>query len=109
MTPEFLELRLSTQQRVADSEVTELAAIVTYNIALARLYEATGTLLEHNRIQFNWPEYMFVDDRELDRRGGAAEEVGIEPADVREAEERYLREVLDTENSGNPGEAPSVR
>lgn len=105
MTPEFLELRLNTQQRVADAEIRELAAVVTYNIALARLHEATGTLLEHNRIEFNWPDYMFVDDREIDRRGGVAENVDIEPVDVREAEERYLREVLETEN---PGAAPNV-
>jgi len=60
LTPEFLlDLKLSTQQRVADASVRELQALVDYNNALAQLHLVTGTALEHNQIDFNWPEQMF--------------------------------------------------
>lgn len=55
LTPEFLQLKLDTQQRLADSETSELQSVINYNIALARLHEATGTLLERNQIDFESP------------------------------------------------------
>jgi outer membrane protein TolC len=62
LTPEFLlDLKLNTQQRLADAEIRELQATVDYNIAIARLYQATGTLLERNQINFDWPKEMFDD------------------------------------------------
>jgi len=63
LTPEFLlDLKLSTQQRLADAESREVQSIVDYNSALMRLKQATGTLLEHNQIQMQWPDDLFADD-----------------------------------------------
>lgn len=50
LTPEFLNLKLQSQQLVADSETLEIQAAVNYNIALAKLQQVKGTLLEYNRI-----------------------------------------------------------
>jgi len=46
LTPEFLlDLKLRTQERVAEAETTELRAAVDYNIARARFDAATGLIL----------------------------------------------------------------
>lgn len=50
LTPEFLRLKLDSQQRVADAELSEIQAAITYNVALTKLQQAKGTLLEYNRI-----------------------------------------------------------
>ena len=56
LTPEFLlDLKLSTQQRLADSEVNEVQALTDYNIAIARFYQSMGTLLKRNQIAFEDP------------------------------------------------------
>lgn len=55
LTPEFLNLKLSRQQALAAAEQQEISALVDYNIALARVYTATGTALERNRIDFAAP------------------------------------------------------
>jgi outer membrane protein TolC len=66
LTPEFLlSLKLDTQRRLASAEQNELAALIDYNIALARHHQAVGTLLEHNQIEFVWPLEMF-ENREID-------------------------------------------
>ena len=60
LTPEFLlDLKLSTQQRLADAELREGRAMVDYNIALVAVHQSTGTLLEQNNIELTWPEDMF--------------------------------------------------
>lgn len=52
LTPEFLlDQKLTTQQRLADSEIQEIRAQADYAAAIAQLFEATGTLLERNRIE----------------------------------------------------------
>ncbi|MCC6680635.1 MAG: TolC family protein [Phycisphaeraceae bacterium] len=54
LTPEFLlDLKLSTQQRLADAEIQEVAALRDYNSAIAELYRTTGTLLDRNGITFD--------------------------------------------------------
>lgn len=53
LTPEFLRLKLDAQQRLANAEILELQAIVNYNVAIAKLEQAKGTLLEFNRIAIN--------------------------------------------------------
>lgn len=54
LTPEFLlDLKLSTQQRLADAEFQEMQALTDYNTAIANYYRATGTLLERNNITFS--------------------------------------------------------
>lgn len=63
LTPEFLlDLKLNTQARLAESELSEMRSIVDYNVALTRLQQATGTLLEHNQIQFNY-DVLYENDR----------------------------------------------
>jgi len=53
LTPEFLlDLKLSTQQRLADAEIQEMQALTGYNTAIASYYRTIGTLLERNRIEF---------------------------------------------------------
>jgi len=53
LTPEFLlDLKLSTQQRLANAEVQEIQAMTDYNTAIASFYRAMGTLLERNKIEF---------------------------------------------------------
>ncbi len=53
LTPEFLlDLKLSTQQRLADTEIQEIQAMTDYNTAIAAFYRAMGTLLKQNGIQF---------------------------------------------------------
>lgn len=62
LTPEFLlDLKLNTQQRLADAETRELQSVVDYNNAIVRLHQATGTLLEHDQIKMEWPKDMFSD------------------------------------------------
>ncbi|MCC7146753.1 MAG: TolC family protein [Phycisphaeraceae bacterium] len=52
LTPEFLlDLKLSTQQRLADAEVQEIEAMTAYNLSLAKLYRTMGTLLENNNVR----------------------------------------------------------
>jgi outer membrane protein TolC len=51
LSPEFLQVKLSAQEAVANSARAELEAIVQYNMALADLDRATGTTLEVNRFK----------------------------------------------------------
>ena len=64
LTPEFLlDLKLATQQRLADAETQEVAAVADYNTAIADLFAATGTLLERNGVDVqpapDWPGHAF--------------------------------------------------
>ncbi len=65
LSPENLNLKLQRQQALAASEQQEISALVDYNTALARLYTATGTALERNKIQFSVPNSR-VDRRTSD-------------------------------------------
>ena len=55
LSPEFLQLKLDSQQRLANAELDELNALVNYNLAIMRLEQAKGTLLEYNRIAIDKP------------------------------------------------------
>ena len=46
LTPEFLQVKLSAQGSLAQARLEELAAIVSYNQALADLAMVTGTILQ---------------------------------------------------------------
>jgi outer membrane protein TolC len=50
LTPTFVQLKLDTQERLANSQTQEVDAISNYNIAIARLEQAKGTLLRYNNI-----------------------------------------------------------
>ena len=50
LTPEFLQLKLDSQSRLATAEQSLIQALVNYNTAIMRFEQAKGTLLEFNRI-----------------------------------------------------------
>lgn len=56
LTPEFINLKLQAQQRLAEAELEEVRAQTDYNNAIAELYRSIGTLLERNGIAFSDPE-----------------------------------------------------
>jgi outer membrane protein TolC len=53
LTPEFLQLKLDSQSRLAQAEQDLIQAMVNYNLAIMRLEQAKGTLLEFNRISLD--------------------------------------------------------
>lgn len=53
---ERLNLELNTQESLASAEILEAQALVNYNTALVDLYQAMGTTLERNRIDFIVPD-----------------------------------------------------
>ena len=52
LTPEFINLKLDAQSRLAQAELRESQALSDYNSAIARLYERMGTLLDQMGIRF---------------------------------------------------------
>ena len=63
-TVERLDLELGQQAALAAAERAEVAALIDYNRAIARLAEATGTTLERNRINFVVPDANQIEERE---------------------------------------------
>lgn len=55
-TPEFLNLKLSRQESLANAEIAEIAALSDYQVSLATLYSAMGVGLERNQVDFVIPE-----------------------------------------------------
>ncbi len=51
LTPEFLNLKLSSQESLAAAERAEIAATIDFNTALARLAQITGTTLRQKNIK----------------------------------------------------------
>ncbi len=57
LTPEFLmDLKLSTEQRLADAENQEIQALTDYATAISKFYQAIGTILERDGVDFKDPE-----------------------------------------------------
>ncbi|MGE3108899.1 MAG: TolC family protein [Phycisphaerales bacterium] len=54
-TAEFLNVKLSRQESLAQAEQDEIQALVDYNTALARLHAALGTTLKRSKINFEVP------------------------------------------------------
>ena len=50
LTPTFVNLKLQTQEQLADAARQETEAIANYNIAISRLEFAKGTLLRYNNV-----------------------------------------------------------
>jgi outer membrane protein TolC len=50
LTPEFVQLELDAQERLARAAAEESAALANYNIAISRLERAKGTLLRYNNV-----------------------------------------------------------
>ena len=53
MTPQFLDLRLRRSQGLTNAENQEMQALTGYQVALADLYQAMGTLLDRSGIEFS--------------------------------------------------------
>ena len=51
LTPEFVNLKLDAQGRLAESARAEAGAISNYNTAIARLEKAKGTILRYNNVE----------------------------------------------------------
>ncbi|MDB5331657.1 MAG: putative efflux system outer membrane protein [Phycisphaerales bacterium] len=50
LTPTFVQLELDSQERLAEARRQESLAIASYNVAIARLERAKGTLLRYNNV-----------------------------------------------------------
>jgi outer membrane protein TolC len=50
LTPTFVQLKLDSQERLADAQREEATAISDYNNAIAKLERAKGTLLRYNNV-----------------------------------------------------------
>lgn len=53
---ERLNLELNQQESLANAEISEALALVNYNTAMVDLYQAMGTTLDRNRIDFIVPD-----------------------------------------------------
>jgi len=58
LSPEFLQVKLAAQEDLANAQRAELAAVVNYNIALAELARAAGTILELHRVRIAMPSVL---------------------------------------------------
>ena len=52
LTAEFINVKLQRQESLAIAQADEMRALTDYNNAVARLYQAMGTLMERNGIEF---------------------------------------------------------
>ena len=55
LTPEFLQVKLGAQERLAAAERAELRAMVEYNVALVELARVTGTVLKLHQVEIALP------------------------------------------------------
>jgi outer membrane protein TolC len=63
LSPEFLQLKLDSQSRLANAELNLIQSLVNYNIAIMRFEQAKGTLLEFDRITLDRaPTAKYSDD-----------------------------------------------
>jgi len=74
LTPDFVDLTLRAQDTLAAAEIQEIQAMSDYNTAIARYYQAMGTLLERNGIE--------VDETPNDDDGGRDRAKGREEKDA---------------------------
>ncbi len=63
MTPEFLLVKLQAQESLAVAQRRHTKSIADYNIALIRLAQAMGTVLELDYVERSLPVAFAVDDR----------------------------------------------
>ncbi len=57
VTPEFLNLKLNADERLANSQISALRAIVQYNLAIMDVNRAQGTLLQYDNIKLEPTKY----------------------------------------------------
>jgi len=53
MTPEFLNIKLNADVRLARSQIVAVQAMVQYDLAIMNLHRANGTLLKYNNIELD--------------------------------------------------------
>ncbi len=71
LTPTFLDLMFTRQERLADAERQEMRSLVNYNQAVSSLYRAMGVGLEMNRIELEIVDDIDqLDDDVLDAANG---------------------------------------
>jgi outer membrane protein TolC len=77
LTPEYLLTKIQAQDSLAKARRSEMKATVDYNIALARLYQAVGTVLDIRSVKKSLPVstgldkpalVIAVEDNEIDKR-----------------------------------------
>ncbi len=59
MTPEFLLVKLQAQEILANAQMSEVRAIVEFNIALAELAQTLGTVLELHQVEASLPNIVY--------------------------------------------------
>jgi outer membrane protein len=55
LTPEYLQLKLNSQEKLAAAEQALILSMVNYDLAIVRMERAKGTLLEYDRISLDRP------------------------------------------------------
>jgi outer membrane protein TolC len=60
LTPEFVNLKLSEQERLAQTEREENDAVAQYNIVIEQLERAKGTLLRYNNVKMQEEDQPFT-------------------------------------------------
>jgi len=78
-TVERLDLELSRQEGLAQAERDEVQAMTDYNSALADLFQAMGTTLERNNVQFVVPTTDEALEGVHGTKGWAGEPVSKKP------------------------------
>jgi outer membrane protein len=59
LTPEFLLVKLQAQEVLANAQMSEVSAIVEFNIALAELAQTLGTVLELHQVETSLPNITY--------------------------------------------------
>ncbi|HEY1628330.1 MAG TPA: TolC family protein [Tepidisphaeraceae bacterium] len=50
LTPTFVQLKLDTQERLADAATNEVESVTNYNVAISHLEQTKGTLLRYDNV-----------------------------------------------------------
>ena len=58
LTPEFLLVKLQAQEFLANAQMSEVRAIVDFNIAFAELAQTLGTVLELHQVEVSLPRIL---------------------------------------------------
>jgi outer membrane protein TolC len=65
LSPEFLQLKLDSQARLADAETAELQSLIDYDTAIYKLEQAKGTLLEYERVSIDAAPLQNADENKI--------------------------------------------
>jgi outer membrane protein TolC len=79
LTPEFLLAKIQAQESLANAQRAEIRAIVDYNIALVRLAQAAGKVLDLSSVRSAIPMITSSDRTKLDNSVNESQTVTIMP------------------------------